>query len=610
MTMHRFVILVGLILGLCAASSFGADAGRESPFSLGSGTRSLGMGGGFVGLANDASAIYWNQAALASLDYQQVDLMHVTLFEGTIYDAASYVYPHEKWGGFGLSFMRVGTSSIPIIENYIETGRMSYSMGQFLLGYGRRLEGGFSIGAALKLVNQSMGDNSTYGTGIDLSFMMKATDDITAGVIFQDLIAPRLRLGGNLEVVPMNVLAGASWKNISLFRDFTHNVSLAFEQPEFRSSKIHMGVESIYKEYLALRLGLDRDNLTFGLGITYDRLRFDYAYRFINDITDSHRFGLTINIGKSIPDKIREASELESARGSYLVLDDRKRQFDFYKGVADGFYEYNELDSALVYYQRALAFNESDSDALNRIEQIRVTQKKQRDAEQAERGREQRRESRIDGYYSQAAALHEKGDYNAALGAIELAHREAPEDPRFMQLRERVLGDRKAKIDSLMTAAGALEIDGRQLDALEIYYRVVELDSENRTAAVAITRIERSLNVARLIKEGVEYFTNKNYSEANQRFEQILRLEPNNSVATDYRSRISVLMKKVTDLEDLEKDERVWRIYLNALEHFRNGEYENAIRLWEEVLQFYPGNISTINNIEQARLRMKSETQP
>ena len=206
--------------------------------------------------------------------------------------------------------------------------------------------------------------------------------------------------------------------------------------------------------------------------------------------------------------------------------------------------------------------------------------------------------------------MHEKGDYNAALGAIELAHREAPDDPRFMQLRERVLGDRKAKIDSLMTAAGALEIDGRQLDALEIYYRVVELDSENRTAAVAITRIERSLNVARLIKEGVEYFTNKNYSEANQRFEQILRLEPNNSVATDYRSRISVLMKKVTDLEDLEKDERVWRIYLNALEHFRNGEYENAIRLWEEVLQFYPGNISTINNIEQARLRMKSETQP
>jgi|GEM_PF-746765 tetratricopeptide (TPR) repeat protein len=610
MTVRRFIILVGLILGLCAATSFGADAGRESPFSLGSGTRSLGMGGGFVGLANDASAIYWNQAALASLDYQQVDLMHVTLFEGTIYDAASYVYPHEKWGGFGLSFMRVGTSSIPIIENYVETGRMSYSMGQFLLGYGRRLEGGFSIGAALKLVNQSMGDNSTYGTGIDLSFMMKATDNISAGVIFQDLIAPRLRLGGNLEVVPMNVLAGASWKNISLHRDFTHNVNLAFEQPEFRSTKIHIGVESIYKGYLALRIGLDRDNMTFGMGINYDRLRFDYAYRFINDITDSHRFGLTINIGKSIPDKIREASELESARGSYLVLDDRKRQFDFYKGVADGFYEYNELDSALVYYQRALAFNESDSDALNRIEQIRATQKKQLDAEQAERGREERRESRIDGYYSQAAALYEKGDYNAALGAIDLAHKEAPEDPRFMQLRERVLGDRKAKIDSLMTAAGALEIDGRQLDALEIYYRVVELDSENRTAAVAITRIDRSLNVARLIKEGVEYFTNKNYSEANQRFEQVLRLEPNNSVATDYRSRISVLMKKVTDLEDLEKDERVWRIYLNALEHFRNGEYENAIRLWEEVLQFYPGNISTINNIEQARLRMKSETQP
>ena len=129
----------------------------------------------------------------------------------------------------------------------------------------------------------------------------------------------------------------------------------------------------------------------------------------------------------------------------------------------------------------------------------------------------------------------------------------------------------------------------------------------NETAKAAIARIEKSINIARLVKEGVEYFTQKNYSAASRKFEQVLQLEPGNSVATDYKSRISVLMKKVTDLEDLEKDERVWRIYLNALEHFRDGDYENAIRLWEEVLQYYPGNVSTINNIEQARLRMKSE---
>ncbi len=608
MIKRRLIILVCLFAALClATAAFGDDAGRESPFSLGAGTRALGMGGGFVGLANDASAIYWNQAALASLDYQQVDLMHVTLIEGTLYDAASYVYPHEKWGGFGVSFMRLGTGDIPVINDYVQTGKMSYSIGQFLLGYGRRLEGGFSIGAALKLVNQSLGDNSTYGTGLDLSFMMKATDKITAGVIFQDLIAPRLRLGGNLEVIPLDVLAGIGVKDIKLFKDFSHNFTFAIEQPEYRSTKVHIGMESVYKDYLDLRMGFDRENMTFGMGVKYDRLRFDYAYRFINGITDSHRFGLTINIGKSIPEKIKEASELESARGSYLVLDDRKRQFNFYKGVADGFFEYNELDSALVYYQRALAYDETNKEAQNRIDQIQEELKIRNASEQAARNEAGRIESRIEGYYSQALGLQEKGEYKAALSAIDMAQKEAPNDQRFVRLKESIVRERQTKIDSLLTEAQQLESDERLTEALEKYYKVTDLEPENESARAAIVRIEKSINVARLIKEGVEYFTQKNYSAASRKFEQVLQLEPGNSVATDYNSRISVLMKKVTDLEDLEKDERVWRIYLNALEHFRDGDYENAIRLWEEVLQYYPGNVSTINNIEQARLRMKSE---
>jgi tetratricopeptide (TPR) repeat protein len=140
-----------------------------------------------------------------------------------------------------------------------------------------------------------------------------------------------------------------------------------------------------------------------------------------------------------------------------------------------------------------------------------------------------------------------------------------------------------------------------------LYHRVIELDPQNETAQSSIKNVERSIKLAEYIKAGVEYFTQKNFSAASRQFEQVLQIDPGNSVATDYNSRISVLMKEVTDLEDLEKDERVWRIYLSALEHFRNGDYKNAIRLWEEVLQYYPGNVSTINNIEQARLRLNSE---
>ena len=39
----------------------------------------------------------------------------------------------------------------------------------------------------------------------------------------------------------------------------------------------------------------------------------------------------------------------------------------------------------------------------------------------------------------------------------------------------------------------------------------------------------------------------------------------------------------------------------------RNKEYEKAIEAWEKVLQFYPNNSSTLDNLEQARLRLKSQ---
>ena len=68
--MRRLCRIIFLSLALIIAVStlvLAGDGGRESQFSIGSGVRAVGMGGGFVGLADDASAIYWNQAALARL---------------------------------------------------------------------------------------------------------------------------------------------------------------------------------------------------------------------------------------------------------------------------------------------------------------------------------------------------------------------------------------------------------------------------------------------------------------------------------------------------------------------------------------------------------------
>ncbi|HPC12149.1 MAG TPA: hypothetical protein PK112_08635, partial [candidate division Zixibacteria bacterium] len=57
------------------------------------------------------------------------------------------------------------------------------------------------------------------------------------------------------------------------------------------------------------------------------------------------------------------------------------------------------------------------------------------------------------------------------------------------------------------------------------------------------------------------------------------------------------------------KDPEAWQLYLEGLRFMRNQEYQKAIDAWEKVLERYPGNEATLDNIEQARLRLKSNNQ-
>ena len=607
--MRRLCRIIFLSLALIIAVStlvLAGDGGRESQFSIGSGVRAVGMGGGFVGLADDASAIYWNQAALARLGNQEINLMHVTLFEGSVFDVASYVYPSSRWGGFGFSFMRLGTGDIVRRQNWTDLGEFSYSTWQLLLGYGRMLEGGFSIGSALKIVGQSMDNKSANGIGLDISFHKTLYRKISAGLNFQDIIAPRLRLGEESEIYPTTVIGGFGIREALLGAGFSHNLGLGLEKTDGRSLKLHIGMESICRRYLALRAGYDRDNLTFGFGVFYRRLRLDYAYKFMDGLTDSHRLGLSINIGMSVSEKSRQEKELESARGSSLILDERRRQFHFFKDLADEYYRNNSFDSAYIFYHRALAFNEDDQSSRTRISQIDETRKALYERARREKSEKDIIQPILDDYYTQAKTFTDKGSYGAALDLIKLALEVSPNDQKFVVLRDRTVEIREAEIRRLMGFASKAEKDGRYADAITLYDRILEISPDNAAVKQLIAKTSAELYNAQLISKAMELYTNGNLSEAKSRFEEALKEYPDNRVAREYIIKISAAMEEASELEDLQKDEMVWKTYLTALKHFRNGDYETAIKLWEEVLKGYPGNKNTIKNIEQARLRLQS----
>jgi len=606
LTLPTYLLTVLMILAVTLPVEAG-DAGRESQFSIGSSVRSVGMGGGFIGMADDASTVYWNQAALGLLEEQEFNFMHATLFEGSIYDVANFVYPHPKFGGFGISLMRLGTGDIVRRVDWNESGEFHYYIAQAMLAYGRELYRGFYVGSALKIVNQSLDDNSTYGFGLDVSVYRQIYKDLSAGLLFQDIIAPKLSLQSDEETLPHNLIAGIGIREFSFFDDLRHKFNLGLEIPEDRSVKLHTGLETTYRERMDIRIGYDRDNLTFGLGVLFDRVRFDYAYKIMDGITDSHRFGLSLKFGMTVSEKIQREIDLQDARGSYLIMDDHRRQFDFYRDRGDWYLKRNNPDSAFVYYHRALAYRDKDSYVLEKIDEINEIRLKSLEQEQQVITDELLQQSILDGYYVQATELLMSKEYLSAQNVVDLALELDETDIRFTDLKSEIKSGIDSSIVRLLDEAEAAEKDGRLSEAVSLYEKILLLSPEDVAVKKLMGRVGEAINLAQLISDGVEAFYLGRLTVSEGKFNDALKLSPRNIVANEYLNRIKALRQHPTDQADLEKDEKVWKIYLNALEHYRIGEYEQAIELWQEVLKYYPGNEQTLNNITQARLRLQSK---
>ncbi|MFH1010017.1 MAG: UPF0164 family protein, partial [bacterium] len=66
------------------------------------GARALGMGGAFVSVADDATALYWNPAGIARLSSYEVILVHTDWISDLSYDFVGVVFPLRGAGALGI----------------------------------------------------------------------------------------------------------------------------------------------------------------------------------------------------------------------------------------------------------------------------------------------------------------------------------------------------------------------------------------------------------------------------------------------------------------------------------------------------------------------------
>jgi len=596
------IILVAAALLFPPGLVVADDGGTETIFHLGAGARAMGMGNGYVALADDATAVYYNPAGMARLGTQQVSFLHTILFEGTIYDYIAYVYPLGAPGSLGIGAMRIGTDDIGRRDLTRDVGSFDASQTQVLLSYGRKFDGRYYAGATLKIVNQSIDNLSAYGYGLDMGGQIQIWENLQAGLRLQDIIGARLRLAQDKERTPFTVTAGMAYLRGLPWYGLTGVGTFDFDRPENRSLKIRAGLEVTHPTGLSVRGGYDRDNVALGVGFRYQRLQIDYAYKFVNDLTDSHRFSLTYSFGLSQQEKTARRADIELRRRQQALAESRRRSLTEEMTRADRYYAAGELDSALASYYRADAFAEDKTLINARIEELR---KKLVAKGQMPPSRAVADSALASGLESQARELFEKGALPAARDIVEIARRYEVRSPGLDSLEQAIrLGIDKEIWVSLTKAENALAA-GDYITAYESYSEVLVFDPGNKKATEGIQKAEKGLNLAQKVNLGLAYFNQGSYASAKREFDGVLRLDSGNKTAQEYLARIEGKLKASTSLEDLQKDPRIWRLYLDGLEAFRQGDYQKAIDSWQSVLNVYPNNQNALENIEQARLRLK-----
>ncbi len=288
------MLLAAVVLGVSGAFCATGDSGQPGAFlNWGAGARSLGMGKAFTGLADDATAVYWNPAGLTKLNSNELVLLHAVLFEDTTYEFFGFAYPTVKTGTFGLgiSYLRSGGFESRDISNQV-LGTFEENDLAIFLSYGIVVFDRLSAGSSLKIVNQTLGVYSDTAFGLDVACMYTPFDFVSLGFVFENLIPPKLRLINEPENYPYGFKLGSSFK---IF-DSKLIIDVDADQIGSRDVKLHGGVEYSPYEFIALRAGIDETEITGGLGFRYKGYGIDYALSS-QSLGLSHRISLIWSFG-------------------------------------------------------------------------------------------------------------------------------------------------------------------------------------------------------------------------------------------------------------------------------------------------------------------------
>lgn len=301
-----------------------SNASLSAPFeNLAGSARFLGLAGAYNGDGDDASAMLQNPASLGEMKTGQVALHHHNWIADVTEETAIVGVPLGVPGGLGLMADYVNYG---LFDGRDEEGNPTRPLGASDIGlgagWGWRILGPVFGGGAVKMLRQTLADQSYYGYSTDFGLLVAAEKGFRAGISFSNLATP---LADSQRASEFRASASYLFSHPG---GFGLLLGTGFDYQPGSTSRIRFGMEPSYKNALFARIGYqaamemtDREGLqglALGAGFKYHDIQVDYAYTPFSDLGDVQRISLAFFYGQAPRDQPAPSTVLGSGNAAVL----------------------------------------------------------------------------------------------------------------------------------------------------------------------------------------------------------------------------------------------------------------------------------------------------
>lgn len=546
------------------------------------GVRAAGLGGAFVGVANDVSAIDWNPAGLQQLPQSEFLFMHEDGYADQFHEFGAFARPFWKAGKrrtWGARVSYLSMDSVNMVEDGTDVGQTTPWESLLGLSYAETL-GETAIGFSAKTVQQSVAGQSGQAFALDAGLLGKAAGGhLTWGTSLSN-VGTSLTLGSETIDLPVIIRGGASYDFPLSSKKDALLLALEIDAPIDDKPRTGLGLEYTIpfsrKWRAAFRGGYRTDRpseegarLVLGAGLETGSFRFNYAFSTDQNMGDLNRFDLAVRFGKPLAEEVRLSDLLTQTRSDLATGQwaHGLETIDEINRLSPVNHEARTLSTRLQ-----IGFAESlDPDMLS------------------EQGDKAFREK----HYEKSAACYRKlllvqPDRRGAQEALTRAE-SAIAKKQLEQAKTEVARGRRREVLNQIVWAQEEERQSHWAGAATCWRKALALDGKNKDAMAGLERTRSTLyQLAEKAEREGDLDKARLYFRAAQEGGTPYR---------DSEKRLSSIDQKITSKRIAESQEK----YTEGSRAFAAGEWTRAEALFKEALQATPDNPTVRRALERVR---------